>query len=119
MARALTQQEVEVAKILKKAWQTKKSLDSSYSQERLGAKLDLTQGSVSQYLGGTRSIGLELLIKFCTELDVNILDVYPDILIQNKVEDTAKAIEFLTLFVEADEGVQNGVLAILRSSGSQ
>lgn len=116
MARELTEQETKAAKILKQAWLQKKSQHKDLSQEKLAEKLGLTQAGVSHYLNGRRAIGLELLMKFCSELDVDILDVYPDILMKNKVQDTAQALEFLNLFLNADEGVKIGVLAILRSS---
>lgn len=113
--RELTARELEVAKTLKEAWVRKKATEG-LSQEKLSGKLEMTQGAVSHYLNGKRPFGLEALMKFCSELDVDIIDIYPEILMKHGAEDTAQAVEFLSLFQKADKGVKKGVLEILRSS---
>lgn len=115
MNRALTPRELEVASTLKNAWLVKKDTEG-LSQEKLSGRLGMTQGAVSHYLNGKRTFGLEALMKFCSELDVDIVDIYPEIMTKHGVEDTAQAIEFLSLFQKADKGVRDGVLRILRSS---
>ena len=115
MNRTLTPRELEVAKALKEAWLAKKDREG-LSQEKLSGKLGMTQGAVNFYLNGKRPFGLEALMKFCSELGVNIIDIYPEIMTKHGTEDTVQALEFLSLFQKADEGVRNGVLAILRSS---
>lgn len=113
--RELTVRELEVARTLKEAW-IKKRTAEGLNQEKLSGKLDMTQGAVSHYLNGKRPFGLEALMKFCSELDVDIVDIYPEILMKHKAEDIAQAVEFLSLFQKADKGVRKGVLEILRSS---
>ena len=113
--RTLTPRELEVAEKLKKAWLKKKELES-LSQEKLAGKLGMTQGAVNFYLNGKRPFGLEALMNFCSELDVNIVDIYPEIMTKHGTEETVQALEFLALFQKADEGVRKGVLTILRSS---
>lgn len=98
MAKKLTQEQVQDAARLKRAWEARKAEDKSLTQEKLAAACDWkTQSAVTQYMNAEIALNLDALIKFSLALDVPITEISPTLAqkilaVRLRMDDTMPAV---------------------------
>lgn len=98
MAKKLTQEQIQDAARLKRAYEVRKSEDKSLTQEKLAAACDWkTQSAVTQYMNAEIALNLDALIKFSLALDVPIAEISPTlaqkiIAVRLRMDDTVPAV---------------------------
>lgn len=78
--RVLTDQQKKAYKKLRAAWYAKKAeLGRDLTQVGFGKKTGWSQSTITQYLTGRIPLNLIALNRFCKELEIDKMDIYPEL----------------------------------------
>lgn len=116
MNREPTDREREVAAAIKKAWKEKKKQRKELTQEKLAELLDMSQGGVSHYINGHRPFQLQAYLAFCKVLEIDPMQIYPEIVSKHGADKITEAMEFSELYLAASKDVQQSILTLLKNS---
>ena len=113
--RELTTEEKNAAIKLKSIWLKAKIIGMYASQAELAAAVGMTQSAASHYINARRQLGLDAPIKFCSALDCQPIDIYPELVSGLSAANVIEAGDFMRLFMKAPSNIRDEIMSILKN----